>query len=106
MTAAAAGTLPTLSLATMRQSTRRLKPKEAVATSLVVAKNNKSVPTATAGGKPKTSTSVGVISDPPPTPVRPTRAPTTKPQRAYANEIDMPAGVYPGKAVSHDAHRA
>ena len=46
---------------TMRQSTRRLKPNEAVATSFVLAENSRSVPTATAGGCPKTSTSMGVI---------------------------------------------
>jgi hypothetical protein len=32
-----------------------------------------------AGDTPKNSTSSGVISDPPPTPVRPTIAPTPKP---------------------------
>ncbi len=76
------GTLPMTSRPTMRQSTRRLKPNEAVATSLVLAENNKSVPTATAGGWPKTSTKMGVIKEPPPTPVRPTSAPTIRPQRA------------------------
>src|SRR5580658_602513 len=106
MTAAAAGKLPTASCATMRQSTRRLKPKEAVATSFVLAENKRSVPTATAGGSPKTSTSKGVIKDPPPTPVRPTRVPTIKPQRAYARGIDMGGRVYPGRGGGHDAHRA
>jgi hypothetical protein len=66
----------------MRQSTRLLNPKEAVATSFVLAENNKSVPTATEGGCPNTSTSMGVIKDPPPTPVRPTRAPTIRPDKA------------------------
>ena len=54
MTAAVAGTLPRASRPTMRQSTRRLKPKEAVATSFVLAENMRSVPTATAGDCPKT----------------------------------------------------
>jgi hypothetical protein len=65
----------------MRQSTRRLKPNEAVATSFVLAENIRSVPTATAGDCPNTSINIGVIKDPPPTPVRPTRAPTIIPQR-------------------------
>ena len=73
----------------MRQSTRLLKPNEAVATNLVLAENNKSVPTATAGGCPKTSTNRGVIKEPPPTPVSPTRAPTTAPHRAYRRGVDM-----------------
>ncbi len=44
---------------TIRQSTFRLKPKEAVATSFVLAENSRSVPTAMAGGCPKPSTSMG-----------------------------------------------
>ena len=40
---------------------------------------SKSVPTAVAGWKPNSSTSSGVISDPPPTPVIPTSAPTSRP---------------------------
>ena len=51
---------------TMRQSTRRLKPNEAVATSFVLAENTRSVPTAIAGDCPKTSINRGVINDPPP----------------------------------------
>jgi hypothetical protein len=82
MTAPVAGTLPMTSRPTTRQSTRRLNPNEAVATSFVLAENMRSVPTATAGGCPKINTNMGVIKDPPPTPVRPTSAPTSKPQMA------------------------
>ncbi|MGZ5039719.1 MAG: hypothetical protein ACXWBQ_03170 [Usitatibacter sp.] len=37
------------------------------------------MPTAVTGGTPNTSMRIGVINEPPPTPVRPTIAPTTKP---------------------------
>jgi hypothetical protein len=37
---------------------------------------------------------MGVINDPPPTPVRPTRAPTIKPQMAYRKGFDMYEQVY------------
>ncbi|EXI85511.1 MAG: hypothetical protein AW12_02268 [Candidatus Accumulibacter sp. BA-94] len=48
---------------------------------LVIAAYSRSVPTAVAGWTPKTSTSSGVINEPPPTPVSPTMAPTTKPDK-------------------------
>src|ERR1700753_4306878 len=104
MTAPAVGTLPRTSRPTMRQSTRRLKPNEAVATSFVLAENIRSVPTATAGGCPNRSTKMGVIKDPPPTPVRPTSAPTIKPERAYKKGFDMAEQVYPRSPADHDAH--
>src|SRR5918998_4425436 len=40
-----------------------------------------SVPTAVAGGTPSPATRNGVIREPPPTPVRPTRKPTSRPKR-------------------------
>jgi hypothetical protein len=46
---------------------------------LVIAAYNRSVPTAVAGGMPNPSTSNGVISEPPPTPVSPTIIPITSP---------------------------
>ena len=45
---------------------------------LVKAAYNKSVPTAVVGGIPKYN-KIGVIKEPPPTPVNPTTKPTTKP---------------------------
>ena len=87
--------LPVTSRPTMRQSTLLLNPNEAVATSLVPAENIKSVPTAMAGDWPKTSTRIGVINEPPPTPVRPTSAPTNRPQAAYSKGLDIRAAVYP-----------
>ena len=51
---------------------------------LVIAAYNRSVPTATAVGNLKNNTSNGVISEPPPTPVKPTRVPTTKPETIYS----------------------
>jgi len=80
-TVAQAGTLPSASRPTMRQSTRRLKPDAAVAASFVVAENTRSVPTATEGGWPKPSTSSGVIKEPPPTPVSPMSRPTDPPHK-------------------------
>jgi hypothetical protein len=52
----------------------------AVPAVFVVAAKSRSVPTAVSGWTPKSSISNGVIREPPPIPVRPTRAPTTKPQ--------------------------
>jgi hypothetical protein len=45
----------------------------------VIAAYNKSVPTAIAGGIENPSTSIGVIREPPPTPVIPITNPTKKP---------------------------
>jgi hypothetical protein len=41
-----------------------------------------SVPTAVGAGTPTTATRNGVIKEPPPTPVRPTKNPTSRPKRA------------------------
>src|SRR3546814_9036258 len=46
---------------------------------LVIAANQRSVPTAVCGEMPNSITMIGVISAPPPTPVRPTSVPTPKP---------------------------
>jgi hypothetical protein len=81
-TATDPGTLPRSSRPTIGQSTRRLKPNEAVAAIFVAAANKRSVPTATDGDWPNSKTSMGVIIEPPPTPVRPTRLPTRSPAAA------------------------
>src|SRR5450755_131583 len=46
---------------------------------LVVAANQRSVPTAVLGAMPNIRIMMGAIRDPPPTPVRPTSAPTPNP---------------------------
>jgi hypothetical protein len=53
----------------------------------VMAANRRSVPTATAGLNPNRKTSNGVISEPPPTPVKPTNNPTKSPETVYAQFI-------------------
>jgi len=50
---------------------------------LVIAAYNKSVPTAMAGCTLNPSTSNGVISEPPPTPVKPITKPTAAPANMY-----------------------
>jgi hypothetical protein len=45
----------------------------------VIEANNKSVPTATAGGKPKPVINIGVVSEPAPTPVMPIKKPIKHP---------------------------
>src|ERR1700748_3395554 len=54
---------------------------------LVAAAYSKSVPTAVEGWMPNKRISSGVISDPPPTPVMPTRTPTPKHDAAYRGSI-------------------
>ena len=54
---------------------------------LVMAANNKSVPTAIAGCTEKPKIKIGVISDPPPTPVIPTIMPTKSPASVYPHSI-------------------
>ncbi len=76
-----AGTLPAASRATRGQSTEPFQPWIAVPTILVMAVKSRSVPTAVAGWMPKKSRS-GVISDPPPVPVKPTSTPTSRPESA------------------------
>jgi hypothetical protein len=39
------------------------------------------------GAKPNKKTNNGVISEPPPTPVKPTNTPTSKPETIYPNSI-------------------
>src|ERR1017187_5441753 len=46
-----------------------------------------SLDTAASGGTPKISTSIGVMSAPPPTPVRPTMKPTIRPPTAMGRSI-------------------
>src|SRR3954447_11342761 len=52
-----------------------------------------SVPTATTGCIPITSTSSGVISDPPPIPVRPMRMPTPRPKATISGSMPPSGGV-------------
>jgi hypothetical protein len=56
-------------------------------TVLKIAPWRMSVPTASVGLKPKTITRIGVISDPPPMPVMPTRAPMSNPVRTNCQVI-------------------
>src|SRR3954451_17480504 len=52
-----------------------------------------SVPIAVVGWIPKTRISSGVISDPPPMPVMPTRTPMPRPNRMIAGSIDYRAST-------------
>ena len=59
-----------------------------------------SVPIATVGLKPKTRISIGVISEPPPMPVMPTRRPTRRPatdsfQSTYSTPTPRPRAASP-----------
>jgi hypothetical protein len=83
----AAGMLPLASRRVMRQSTCPLRACTTVPPALVMAAYSRSVPTAVAGWMPNRSTSNGVISEPPPTPVSPTMAPTTKPDKVYIQSM-------------------
>ena len=47
------------------------------------------MPTAIAAGNLNIRTKRGVISDPPPTPVKPTNTPTIKPEIIYSIPIDI-----------------
>src|SRR5688500_18268552 len=58
-----------------------------------------SVPIAVVGLTPKTRTSSGVISDPPPIPVSPTRKPTPKPKKTIAGSMPMALPGDPGSLV-------
>jgi len=80
--AAAAGRLPVASKPVTRHATVRCNPFTRVPTDLVAAANNRSVPTAVTGWMPNSRISNGVISEPPPTPVTPTRNPTQRPSTA------------------------
>ncbi|MCY1378831.1 hypothetical protein D9M69_664960 [compost metagenome] len=51
---------------------------------MVKAANRRSVPTARYGLTPKKKMRMGVMSEPPPTPVRPTMSPTANPARMMA----------------------
>ena len=75
------GMLPASNRAVMRQCTWPALWCEIEPAVLVTAANHRSVPIATAGFSLKTDSSSGVISEPPPTPVMPTMAPTPKPLR-------------------------
>jgi hypothetical protein len=56
-------------------------------TDLVMLANHRSVPIAVVGATPKIRIRSGAISDPPPTPVTPTRRPTRNPESAWAKSI-------------------
>src|SRR6266536_2062271 len=88
----APGTLPAASLATMSQRTWRRRECTTTPPALVTAAYSRSVPTAVAGLTPNSSTSNGVINEPPPTPVMPTMAPTTKPESVNARSITIGLG--------------
>ena len=75
-----AGMLPAASRITAGQWMVRAQPWTTTPPLLVAAAYNRSVPTAVDGCTPNNKIRIGVISDPPPTPVRPTRRPTLKPE--------------------------
>src|SRR3989338_6898993 len=83
----AAGKLPRLSKPTTFQSTVPRRPCTQPPSDLVSEAYSRSVPTAVAGETPKSSTSNGVINDPPPTPVTPTISPTRKPDNVYIQSM-------------------
>jgi len=84
--------LPAHSWPTTFQGTRRWRARLTVPPILVKAANSKSVPTAMWGLMPKKKMRMGVISEPPPTPVSPTIRPTAKPAKTNANSC-MAANV-------------
>jgi len=49
------------------------------AVAFVIDANNRSVPTATAGGKPNPEINIGVVKEPAPTPVIPIKNPISQP---------------------------
>ena len=76
---AAAGRLPSARRRTTCQSTVPALWWTAVPKLLVMDAYSRSVPTAVVGATPNSITRMGVISAPPPTPVTPTMAPTSRP---------------------------
>ena len=88
---AAAGTLPLASRPTMRQAMVFFSPWTNDPAIFVAAVKSRSVPTAVVGCIPKTSTSNGVISAAPPTPVIPTKRPTPAPDKMYKISIGIRA---------------
>ena len=99
--AALAGTLPASSSAVMRHCTWPAWWCETEPAVLVIAANHRSVPIATAGLSLKTDSSSGVISEPPPTPVMPTMAPTPKPLTIAIQSM----GVCSGQRQTHLSRR-
>lgn len=87
MVATAAGRLPGHSRRSTCQPTLPRDWCRAPPAILVMAANHRSVPTAAAGATPNSKTRMGVISEPPPTPVSPTSGPTAKPATALCSSI-------------------
>jgi len=83
----AEGMLPILRSFTISQSIVFLAWWIKIPVDLVIDAYNKSVPTAIAGGMENPSTRIGVINEPPPTPVTPTTKPTKNPMSVYAMSI-------------------
>ena len=81
------GRLPAVSKPKMRHSMVLRRACTHTPPALVMAAKRRSVPTALTGGMPNKNTKSGVMSEPPPTPVKPTRKPTTKPESVYAQSI-------------------
>jgi len=77
----AAGTLPSPKIKATFILIEPSLPRKRVALAFVIPAYKRSVPTATAGGKPKPIINKGVISEPPPTPDRPMINPTSNPLR-------------------------
>ena len=73
------GPWPMVESVALRHGTSRWRANEMAPAPLVSAANSKSVPTAMYGWIPNPSINSGVMSEPPPTPVKPTMKPTTAP---------------------------
>ena len=78
-----AGMLPKANKPTIFQSILPNLPCAKMPAVLVMDAYSKSVPTATAPFTLKNSIKIGVINEPPPTPVKPTNKPTAKPATIY-----------------------
>ena len=96
--------LPSSSSRVMRHSTWPAWWCESEPAVFVTAANHRSVPMATAGFSLKTDSNSGVISEPPPTPVMPTMAPTPNPLSIAMKSMNCP--VHGLKASSPQASRA
>jgi hypothetical protein len=79
----------------------RAAPWTTTPTTLVKDAKRRTVPTAVAGCTPNSKMSIGVMSDPPPIPVIPTRTPTKNPDSTYKGSTAIKNCISP----SHDSIR-
>ena len=89
-TTMATGKLPIHSLRTTCQSTPAPRLCTCMAAILVMAANQRSVAIAVCGAIPNNNNKIGVISAPPPTPVKPTTNPVKAPAKANGASIMWP----------------